>query len=117
MRIEGGVVKTLLSEFKAAARTSGTINAGEVRRILGKGVKTIKDDFSGADSEKGLSKDRDALARTFRAADKNWSVSPAGLKAAKEILGRELNGKGGSLAKVEASIRHTVGSTVISYSG
>lgn len=116
MKIEGGVVKALLAEFKVAAASKGTINGTEMRRILRHGIQAMRDDYDGATSEKGLAAERNALAKTMRAADRNWKLSPAAVKAAKEILGPNLDGKGGELAKVEKQIRGAVhGTTVIGY--
>ena len=108
MKIEGGVVKALMTEFKVASQSGGVISAAEVQRIMRQGIQAMRDDYDGATSEKGLAAERNALAKTFRAADKNWKITSAGYRAAREILGTNLDGKGGEVALAEMKIRQAV---------
>jgi hypothetical protein len=113
MKIQGGVYKELLSDFKKAYEGDNRISAAENRKVLAKGVSKIKAQFKNAKSEKGLAAARNALAKTYRAADKNWNVTTAAQRVATGFLGPNLDGKGGSLAAVEQKLRNAIdGSTV-----
>jgi len=122
LTIQKGVFPALMSTLKKAAEGSDgkkdSINGAELGKVLKSALKGIKDNYEGADSEKGLADLRNALVRTFKAADKNWTISSTGYKVAREILGTKLDGKGGALAKLEAQIRSEVrGPTVRPYGG
>jgi len=108
MKIQDGVFKPLLADLKKAAETGGQITGAEVEKVLKKGLKGIRKEFAGADSEKGLAGYRNALAKTFRAADRNWQISKTGYAAAKEILGAKLDGKTGTLAALEKELRSSI---------
>lgn len=122
LNIERGIFPTLMKNFEAAAKGSDkkvdALSGPEVKKVLSKGIAAIKDNFDGADSEAGLAGMRNALAKTFAAADKNWPVSKSGYDVARKILGAKLDGKGGEMAKVEAQIRSAVhGPTFRPYGG
>src|SRR5512140_452112 len=105
MKIKNGVFPQMLSEFKKAAGPENKISAKETRTILAKGLASMKAEFKDADSEKGIAAYRNALAKTFRAADHNWYFGAAAERVAHGFLGANLDGKGGSLAAVEKKLR------------
>ena len=111
LKIERGIIPSLMKDFKAAAKTGGQISATELKKTVNKGIKMIKDEYAGATSESGLAAARNALAKTVRAADKDWKLTSAATKSAKELLGTHLDGKGGTLKTVEAKIRNEVHTT------
>ena len=108
MKIERGVVPSMMKEFKAAAASGNAISGAEVRRIMSKGIAQLKSEYAGADSEAGIAKTRNALATTFKAAARDWHVTSTGMRAARGMLGPELNGKGGTLAIVEQNLRNEI---------
>ncbi len=108
MKIEGGVYKALLKDFKKAAESGNAISAPEARKILAKGMSAIKSEFEGASSEKGLAAHRNALATTTKAAMKNWRFGAAAERVAEGFLGKALDGKGGSMAAVEKALRSAI---------
>jgi hypothetical protein len=122
LQIRGGVFPALMSTLKKAAEGSDgkkdSLSGAELKPALKKVLAGIKDNYDGADSEKGLADLRNALVKTFKAADKNWTISSTGYKVAREILGNKLDGKSGELGKLEAQIRSEVrGPTVRPYGG
>ena len=108
MNIKDGVFKPLLSDFAKAAKSGNQISGVEAKKILKKGLASIKEEFEGATSEKGLAAQRNALAKTLKAADRNWKLTSAAYTEAKKILGNDLDGKGGDLAKVEKELRSAI---------
>jgi hypothetical protein len=108
MQIEGGIYKALMKDFKAAAATGNQISAKETRKVLARGMAAIKSTYAGATSEKGLAGHRKALAKTFRAANKNWYFTTAADRVAVGFLGKGLDGKGGSMAAVEQKLRNAI---------
>lgn len=114
LTIDRGIFPKLMKDFKAAAETGGRISAAEVKKTVTKGMNQIKAEYEGADSERGLAAARNALAKTVRAADKNWNLTGAAYREAKELLGANLDGKAGKLADLEKKIRNTVRSATVS---
>ena len=90
LQIRGGVFPALMTTLKKAAEGSDgkkdSISGAELKPALKRVLAGIKDNYDGADSEKGLANLRNALVKTFKAADKNWTISSTGYKVAGEIL-------------------------------
>ena len=114
LTIDRGIFPKLMKDFKAAAGTGGQISAAEVKKTVKKGMAQIKAEYDGADSEKGLAAARNALAKTVRAADKNWKLTGAAYREARDLLGPSMDGKAGKLADLEKKIRSDVRSTSFS---
>ena len=114
LTIDRGIFPKLMKDFKDAAATGGRISAAEVKKVVSKGMSQIKAEYDGADSERGLAAARNALAKTVRAADKNWSLTGAAYRQAKDLLGANLDGKAGKLATLEQKIRNQVRSATFS---
>ena len=114
LTIERGIFPKLMKDFKAAAETGGQISAAEVKKTIKKGMSQIKAEYDGADSEKGLAAARNALAKTVRAADKNWKLTGAAYRQAKDLIGANFDGKAGKLADLEKKIRSQVRSVTVS---
>lgn len=114
LTIDRGIFPKLMKDFKAAAETGGRISAAEVKKTVTKGMNQIKEEFEGASSERGLAAARNALAKTVRAADKNWKLTGAAYREAKDLLGPNLDGKAGKLAALEQKIRNEVRSPTFS---
>jgi hypothetical protein len=109
MKIERQLFPALMRDFKRASDTGGRLSAVEVGRILNRGLRSIKHTYQGATSEAGLADHRKALAMSYRAAARDWTVTKAGVEKAKTILGRRLNGKGRSaMAELERDLRNSI---------
>ncbi|MBL8955916.1 MAG: hypothetical protein JNK82_34395 [Myxococcaceae bacterium] len=122
LTIRGGVFPALMTTLKKAANgadgKADSISGPELKKAMKSTLAGIKDRYDGASSEAGLAALRNALVKTFKAADKNWTISSGGYKVAREMLGAKLDGKGGELARLEAAIRSEVrGPTVRPYGG
>jgi hypothetical protein len=114
LTVERGIVPSMMAQYKRAARSGDAVTADEDRKILGKAISMLKDEFDGAESESGLAKLRNAIAKSRKAAARNWTFTAAADRAAHGILGPRLDGKGGTLAKVEQHIRNSVRSGTFS---
>ena len=107
LNIERGIVPSLMKDFSKAAKTGGQISAAETKKIASKAKNMLKEAYDGVDSSAGLAKDVRALAKTFRAADKDFKMTKASYDVQVAVFGKKLDGKGGDLADITKHIRNT----------
>jgi hypothetical protein len=112
LNIERGIIPEMMKAYEKAAHTGGSVTGDENRAVLKKALSALKDEFAGADSEKGLAALRNAIARSYRSAVRDWTFTSGAKSVARGFLGPKLDGKGGSLATVEQKIRNSVHSSV-----
>ena len=105
----GRVNRKLMEAFEnATGNGARPLDGDAVHSLLGTGVRGMKDEFLDADSAKGLAAKRNEVVQTFKAADKLFDVTDEGYDVARQLLGRKLDGKDGSIALVEWEIRRSV---------
>lgn len=107
LKIERGIVPALMKDFEKAAKTGNQISTAEVKRVAKKALGMIREAYDGADSSAGLAKDVRAVAKTFRAADKDWKMTGKSYDAQRAVFGKKLDGHGGDMADLVKHIRNT----------
>ncbi|MBI5510983.1 MAG: hypothetical protein HY903_19655 [Deltaproteobacteria bacterium] len=115
-----GVFMPAMSQAKKASASGNQISGPEAKAIVKTMTKALKAEYDGADSSKGLARDRDVLARTAKAIVRNakkgkWGINANAVAAFKEAFGPEMNGKAGTVGALVEKIRDQARANSSSY--
>ena len=121
---KNGVYMPALNKAKQLQQSGHAISQTEAKQIVNMMKGALLNEYEGQSSSKGLSTDRNVLARTTKAIFRNsdqgkWNLTNQGKKIFHQAFGANLDGKTGTVAKIVTQIRADVkaNSTGFTYFG